>query len=258
MLTPEVTEVFDRLYRTDLVFEPGCWQLCGDAHCCSFSRHKAGFELFSAAAQELPLIPGEWAYLNERGVAAQFAPSELRAHEYALGDYTIRWNTVASRRPGCACDHDTRTLVCRLYPLLPVYRLDGQLIATEPLGMYEELETLEGLPRACQVDAVPFDQLNLFLDVARSLGNDRVWRFYLLAYRHTKRHVFDRLAASRTASTTAFRQFELAMLRRRLVDHDVLRHDLNGLLAAVAGDDLAGFAELAEELHAADDAYRPG
>ena len=56
-------------------------------------------------------------------------------------------------------------------------------------------------------------------EFARRYGRatpEAVRRFYLLAYQHAKRHVFDRLAARRDASVSAFRQFELALFRRRL------------------------------------------
>jgi hypothetical protein len=258
MLPDQATAFFDRLYRTDLVYEPGCWTRCGDAHCCSFSRHKARFEVFTNAAQELPLLPGEWAYLSEQGWSAQFSPFELRSHRYDLDGYTMRWHTVVSRRPGCACDHATRTTVCRLYPLLPTFDTAGRVTGTDALGMYEELELLDGRDRACKVDAVPFDQLNLFLDLARQLGDDRVGRFYLLAYHHAKRHVFDRLAASRNEAVSVFRQFELSMLRRRLFDHEQLRRELGALLDEVAAGDIAGFAAQADDLHDADLAHLPG
>ncbi len=255
MLDASAKAFFDRAYGTDLVFEADCWKLCGDAHCCSFSRHKARFELMSDAAQELPLLPGEWAYLREQGWDAQFGVHEVRRHQYEIDGYTIRWLTMASRRPGCACDHDTRTVVCRLYPLLPRLDAGGQLVGTETVGMYEELEVLEGLDPACKVDHAPFDQLGLFIDLANGIGADPVRRFYLLAYQHAKRHVFDRLAARRDASVSAFRQFELALFRRRLFDHEALRSELSELLREVSAGDVAAFVARADELHAADERH---
>jgi hypothetical protein len=209
----------------------------------------------SDAAQELPLLPGEWAYLREQGWDAQFGAHEVRRHQYEIDGYTIRWLTMASRRPGCACDHDTRTVVCRLYPLLPRLDEGGHLVGTETVGMYEELEVLEGLDPACKVDHAPFDQLGLFIDLANGIGADPVRRFYLLAYQHAKRHVFDRLAARRDASVSAFRQFELALFRRRLFDHEALRSELSELLREVSAGDVAAFVARADELHAADERH---
>jgi len=257
MLSPNVLAFFDQAYATELVFKPGCWSLCGDAHCCSFQRHKARFTLLRSQAQELPLLPGEWAYLCARGWHRQFEPYELRTHEYPLEGYTLRWLSLASRRPGCACDHATRTVICRLYPLLPTFSPAGQLTGTESVGMYEELETLEGLAPACKVDAVPFGQLNLFLQLSQALGEDPLRRLYLLAYQHAKRHVFSRLAATRQPGLSAFRQFELGVLRDRLFDHPTLRTELQQLLIAVSAGDPATFAARAAEVHAADLSFAP-
>lgn len=252
MLPADLTATFDRAYGTDLVFKPGCWSLCGDAHCCSFQRHKARFSLIRSNAQELPLLPGEWAYLCARGWHRQFEPYELRTHIYELEGYTLRWHSLASRRPGCACDHATRTVICRLYPLLPCYAPTGHVTGTEVVGMYEELESLEGLAPACKLDSLPFEQLNLFLGLARALGDDPLLRFYLLAYRHAKRHAFDRLRASRDPSASAFRQFELGVLRGRLFDHPRLKGELVNLLGEVTGGHADEFRARAAAIHAAD------
>lgn len=243
---------FDRAYATDLVFEPDCWKLCGDAHCCSFSRHKARFEIIQAPQQELPLLPGEWAYLVERGWNAQFGEHTATQHRYELDGYTIEWTSMVSQRPMCACDHGTRTVVCRLYPLLPTFASNGNITGTAPLGMYEELEILEGLPRACRIDTIPTDQHELFLDLAGDIAAEPVWRFALIAYTAAKRHVFDRLAARRDPAVSAFKQFEMALFRKRLFDHDALRAELQQALIDVSNGDIADLAVRAEQLHAAD------
>jgi len=258
MLDTAARAFFDRAYRTDLVFEPDCWKLCGDAHCCSFSRHKARFEIINAPRQELPLLPGEWAYLCEQGWNAQFGDHEIRPHQYELDGYTIEWTSMVSNRPMCACDHATRTVVCRLYPLLPTFATDGTLTGSTRVGMYEELEVLEGMEPACRIETIPADQQLLFDDLASAIGDDPVWRFALIAYNLTKRHVFDRLAERRDPSVTAFRQFEMGMFRRRLFDHDALRADLQAALAEIAGDDLGAFTARAAHLHEADRHHLPG
>ena len=58
----------ERIYSTDLTFVPNCWKLCGDAHCCSFSRYKAKFRMIAKTPfQELPLLPGEYEFLAAKG-----------------------------------------------------------------------------------------------------------------------------------------------------------------------------------------------
>ncbi|HYH41827.1 MAG TPA: hypothetical protein VD867_07575 [Burkholderiales bacterium] len=229
--TADRTELFERLYATDLVYQPDCWKLCGDAHCCSFKRYKSRFRIVGRSdSQDLPLLPGEFDFLEARGWTGQFQDFIRHAQPYDFGPGTAVLDTVSSRRPGCRCDHDTRTVICRLYPLLPVFDVDGHLVGTEAMGVFEELEHLEGLAPACQISALPFAQMGLFLRICELLASDPVVLFHLEAYRRTKRHVFDRLAqAKATTGKSAFALYEGAFLRQRLFDHDALKADLAGL-----------------------------
>ncbi len=252
MLDDATRALFDKAYTTDLVFESGCWTKCGDAHCCSFARHKEKFRMFAREpGQELPLLPGEWAYLREKGWDKQFGQHQVRTHSYSLEGYELGWTSMISQRPHCACDHGTRTVVCRLYPLLPVLDPSGRLLTTEPMGMYEELERLDRMAPACQVTSLGFDQLNVFLDLVNTLASHPVLRFYLMAYHHAKRHVFDRLAAAPGAAS-AFQKFETAMLRRRLMDHPGLAQGLVAMLEEISAQPGTDFKEQARRLHEAD------
>jgi hypothetical protein len=84
------------------------------------------------------------------------------------------------------------------------------------------------------------------------LGDDPLLRFYLLAYRHAKRHAFDRLRAARDPAVSAFRQFELSLLRGRLFDHPRLKGELVSLLGEVTGGSADAFRARAASIHVAD------
>jgi hypothetical protein len=241
----ELDALYERLYAIDLVYQQDCFKLCGDAHCCSFARHKRRFGMLAKRPfQELPLLPGEFAFLAARGWLAQFAEHERKASVYAIdARRALLVDAVISMRPGgCACDHDTRPVVCRLYPLLPAIDEAGRLASIEPFGVYEELERLEGLAPACQIHALPLDQLQLLLEVTRLLALSPLVAFHLAAYRVAKRHVFDRLRAARKPGESAFGQFEWSMLRKRLFDHDALRAELAALADRYAAHWGAAFA----------------
>lgn len=226
--------LYDRVYDTDLVYVKDCWKLCGDAHCCSFQRYKSRYRLIAKTAfQELPLLPGEHGYLQARGWLSQFEPFEHRVQVFEVGDRQLRYEAIISRRLGCACDHATRPTICRLYPLLPRFDVEGQLIGVEPTGIYEEMERIGGLPRACQVDAVPFDQMPAFLSLVGALAASPLLRCHLELYRLTKAHVAARLA-QRVAQTgkDVFQSFENALLRQSLVDDSSLHAELLACLDA--------------------------
>ncbi|MDB6116791.1 MAG: hypothetical protein JWO08_572 [Verrucomicrobiaceae bacterium] len=234
-LPEEARAAFATIYATDLVFEPDCWKLCGDAHCCSFTRHKAKFRLMAKdQSQELPLLPGEWEFLCENGWDKQFGEHEFRADVHEVAGRKLRIESVVSKRPMCVCDHGTRTTVCRLYPLVPQYEINGHLAGTEPLGIYEELERLDGLDPACKITGLGYPQLNLFLVLTNTLASHPVLLFYLMAYRITKRHAAEAVMAKKTAAPeqSAFRHFETAYLRRQLINQEALDKELAELLTA--------------------------
>jgi hypothetical protein len=222
----------DELYSSNLLYVPDCWKLCGDAHCCGFSRYKKRFKILTSQPfQSLPMLPGEYDYLQARGWTSQFGEHERRVTEYAIDERVIRAEELVSWRSGCCCTHETRTVVCRLYPLLPVLDFDGNVTGIDDrFGSFEELEHIDAMPSACKVDALPFSQTDIFLRMSRLIGSVPEWNFHLRAYQITRRHVFSRVRDSKAKSTkTAFELFELMYFMRRLFDHDALKAELRAL-----------------------------
>jgi hypothetical protein len=231
MLDPVIVQSFDKIYATDLVYVSNCWKLCGDAHCCSFARYKAKFKLIARTPfQELPLLPGEYAYLQAKGWLAQFGDHDHKVIEYALDTCTLKIESIISRRPHCACDHATRPIVCRLYPLLPVFTIHGTLSGVETYGIYEELEQIEGLAPACQLTTMPFDELSKFLTITSEIAKNPHHLYYLEAYRLTKAHVRAQLLyAKSTQQDNVFFLFEKMLIRKQVVNHVTLKSTLQTL-----------------------------
>lgn len=219
---------FHSIYAQDLVYVPGCWQLCGNANCCSFSRQKDRFRLMgSNRAQELPLLPGEFAYLSENDLLGQFGDYQYRVAEYRFGARVLKIENLISRNPGCACAHATRTTVCRLYPFLPVFDLDRTVVGVERLGIYEVLEELAGAARICQVDTIPEGERGKFATIATAIGADPVAAFYVDAYRIAQGHARRRLKELKgERAADIYSVFEMAVLRQRLIDHAALAAEL--------------------------------
>lgn len=187
--------------------------------------------------QELPLLPGEYEFLRTRGWLSQFEPYELKVVEYDTGRHVFRAESIISKRPGCACDHATRTTICRLYPLLPVYALaTGAVIANEALTIFEEIERLDNMPPACQLTALPFSQMDKFFNLAQLISTDAEHLLYLEAYRRTKQHVTGQLARAQQKSPakSVLALFEIASLRGKLIDQAALNEDLNEVVEALA------------------------
>lgn len=231
MSLPSAAGGFERIYATDLVYVPECWKLCGDAHCCSFSRYKSRFKMLGKTPfQELPLLPGEYEFLKSKDWLKQFGDHDHKIVEFEIDGYILKSESVVSRRPNCACDHDVRPTICRLYPLLPVFDIAGQFVGTEPMGIYEEIERIAGMDTACQLNSLPFNQVNDFLAITNELGKNLEHLFYLEAYRITKAHVSEQLAHRfESQDKDIFAIFEAGFIRRNLIDTNLLRATLSEL-----------------------------
>ena len=234
LLTGELAAVYEAVYATDLVYVKDCWTLCGDAHCCSFQRYKSRYRIMAREPfQELPLLPGEWAWLVHKGWDKQFQPCEFRRIDLMIDGRPIAVESIISRRAGCACEHATRPTICRLYPLLPHFDIEGALIGVERTGIYEEMESIGNLPSACRLEHVPFDQLTPFLSLCAALGRSPYLRWHLEAYRLTKAHAAQRLSERvRATGKDVFSAFEGAYLRAALLDKAALQDQLTTLMQA--------------------------
>jgi hypothetical protein len=227
---------FELVYGTDLVFRPECWKLCGDAHCCTFGRHKARFALIGrGAAQELPLLPGELDFLVATGRLGRFARHQVRRAEYRFGPHRLGIDSLVIAEAACGCDHDARTTVCRLYPVQPVFDEAGHLAGIERLGIYDQLESLDGGETICRIDSVPLSQMPALLAITSAIAADPVALFHVMAYDLAHKHVSARVAARKAARpASAFRIFETMFLRQELFDRDELDSALTDLAARFA------------------------
>jgi hypothetical protein len=222
---------FEEIYATDLVYVPDCWQLCGDAHCCSFKRYKSSFKMIARTPfQELPLLPGEFEFLAEKGWLEQFGDYDHKIVEFEIDGHTLKAESILSRKPDCACDHATRPTICRLYPLLPTFNISGHLVGTESMGIYEEMEQIAGMDAACKLTSLPFGQLDKFLSITNQLSKNPIHLYYLEAYRITKQHVSERLKEKHSATQRdVFSVFESGFIRGTLIDTQQLANELNEL-----------------------------
>lgn len=225
-------DIFDGIYGINLVFKPDCYKLCGDAHCCNFSRYKSEFSFLSRNHfQELPLLPGEYEYLDAKGYLKQFGDFEHRNIDFEIPSGTIRYEAIVSTREGCACDHATRTAICRLYPLLPQFGVDCSILGVETIGVYESMERIAGLEPACKLKSLPFDQLNEFLKLTGFIGSSPQMVFYIEAYRKAKAMAHNAIEKSykEFPDESIFRLLESKLLRNKLFEIDTLRSDLEDM-----------------------------
>jgi hypothetical protein len=195
--------------------------------------------------QELPLLPGEWEYLEHRGYLARFGEIQRRVVEYPLSAGVMKIEFMVGRSKPCACEHGTRTTTCRLYPLLPIFDVSGACVGVDTnFGIFEEVEELDGLQRACEIRSMPLRETGKFLAIAAEIGRNPLAVFHVSAYRLVKLHArkqLERSAAGAPQPGGALRLLESSFLLRRLLDQNVLRPQIEELAAKFRAHHGPGF-----------------
>lgn len=182
--------------------------------------------------QELPLLPGEYEFMAERDLLNQFGDFQHKILNFEIEGYDLKVESILVHTDVCPCSHDLRPTICRLYPALPVFDIDGRLIATETMGIYEEMERIAGLAPACRVDTLSMKELNKFLAITEQISRCPHFLYYLEAYRMTKQHASRQLQnAVEQGSANVFVAFEMGFLKNNLLDPAFLRDELSCLAA---------------------------
>jgi hypothetical protein len=241
MLDPLAQTTFETIHSTDLIYSPNCWKLCGDAHCCNLSAYKSQMKLIGSDIV-LMLLPGELEYIEHNGGLAHFGAFRRRFFDYPLSHGTMRVNLLHAPVGRCPCNHELRPTICRLYPLLPVFEVDGRLAGIDArFTIFEEIEHAEGISRGCKITSVPFTELDKFMSLAGAIGRNPLAVFYIMAYRLVKQHAIEQFqrarnaAGAKSAPASPWVHFENLFARRKLLDQSVLRPQLEDLAAQFHG-----------------------
>src|SRR5262245_54489706 len=175
--TPSYPKVYDFIYGTDLVYKPQCWKLC-NAHCCNFSRYKSGP---AKHIHEIPLLPGEWQYMSNKGYLSQYKDPEHTVFKVGLNVGVLSYEAIKIPTIGCPGEHWRRPTVCRLYPLAPRFDLERGFVGVDStFSLMEIAEEFLGVPRSCQVDQVPFDELEKFIAISKAIETEPVIMFQFM------------------------------------------------------------------------------
>ena len=173
--------------------------------------------------------------MRARGFERDFGEFEHRVIDFELTRGVMKLEFLVSRGKTCACQHATRTTVCRLYPLMPVFTDDCRLTAFDTLfGMFEHIERLDVLPRACQVENIPFGEMNKLLTICIAIAANPTQVFYFMAFELAKAHAAEKIVLARRRvpagrQVSSFRIFQGLYALKQLLDADVVRRQLDAL-----------------------------
>ncbi len=143
-----------QIYQTQFVFEDECWQTCGGGFCCSNNSPDFQFQLLLTGGANLLYLNREYEFAHQHGVAADNLPdtdpSSLLSLDYgsgrALGAVKVNCRLLG------ACDGCIdKPLLCRLYPFIPVFSIDGVIETLHPGSIFELTSQTMGWTSPCSV-----------------------------------------------------------------------------------------------------------
>jgi hypothetical protein len=226
---------FDAIFASDLVYQPDCWKLCGDAHCCHYDRYKRFGPVEARGVTKIPLLPGEYAYMQKRGLLAQYAEHHLERTvlQGRNGEFPFEL-LVVPVHGNCPCTHAIRPTFCRLYPMLPVFDVDGHVTEMDPVfGVFEEVEKLMGAPSACKVTGVPEPQRVILDRICAAIGSSPHLVFALSSYRTMKRLFRERMeSVMKARNIPAYAALPILAKDGEYIERPVLIAELEVLLDA--------------------------
>ena len=112
--------------------------------------------------------------------------------------------------------------------------LPGDVVSPDQLdgvlSIFDEMESIAGLERACQVSMTTFSEINKLLAICEAIASDPLCLFYIMVYRETKAHVVENLREQGGSSNEdVFDLFQLLFFSDELIDKPKLVDQLNRL-----------------------------
>jgi hypothetical protein len=120
--------------------------------------------------------------------------------------------------------------VCRLYPLAPRYDLDRGFVGVDStFSLMELAEEFLGVPRSCQVDQVPFHELEKFIAISKAIETEPVMMFHFMVHdlvktlfraglKENRDQMFEEDFEETAQLSNSFELIQLAFLRGVAVD----------------------------------------
>jgi Fe-S-cluster containining protein len=241
-------ETYDKIYAIDLIYSKDCWKLCGDGHCCHFSRYRGKTDTDGSITQTIPLLSGEYAYMQKRGYLGQYNLLEHKTETITIGECSWSMEFLAVRvKAGCPCKHDIRPTACRLYPLWPLFTPEEGLIGivtkTTP---FEVVEELGNLSRACAVQGTTFAEFGKFFEICNAIrGNPRVLFSAMIIQISVKLFEGTLRSTMESKKMDVFQAISYAAGQGQVIDTDTLSR---GLVSRICGSVLAQVSRQADDI----------
>lgn len=145
------------IHSRPLIAVPDCWKLCGGGFCCSNNHPDFQFRLMpkGGAGTVVIYIEDEYAWMKANGhvICGEENGAEITPMVFDFGGpKPLMLRTARCGYLGMCNGVITKPLLCRTYPFLPVFGVDGALEDVLPASIIDATFMLKGGKQLCPLD----------------------------------------------------------------------------------------------------------
>jgi len=145
---------WEKLHQQPFLYEDGCWTTCGGGFCCSNDHPDFSFNFIPMRGTTIIYMEDEYRYLKSVGNVPELRGSGEAPKEITLplgGGKELKVLHTTCRLLGRCDGVFQKPLLCRLYPVLPVFAADGGLEEVIPGSIFDLTFDLIDSPTPCTV-----------------------------------------------------------------------------------------------------------
>lgn len=233
---------WQRLHQEQFLYEEGCWNSC-EGFCCSNNHPDFAFQLLPIQGTTIIYLEEEYRWLAQHGrvPGPEAGPANVLSFDFGGPEPLAVVHTTCRLLGQCHGVID-KPLLCKLYPMLPVIGIDGELEDVCAASIFELTMEVLGLPTPCTVaQRRPFYLRHWRLQKERLAA---LRHPYLVLYLRAAKHLAD-IYADRLRASTALRglagkelwqRWEWEYLSGRLIDPLLLARHVKRTYDALAAE----------------------
>jgi hypothetical protein len=219
-----------RIHSQSFVFEDRCWTTCNGGFCCSNDHPDFEFQLIPTHGTTIIYLEDEYDWLSHHGTVPDFQAAGSTGSVLSFdfgGPRPLSVIQMPCRLLGMCQGVIDKPLLCKVYPMLPILSIDGDLEDIYPASIFELTLSIIGAQTPCTVVAKRKHYFDLWKNATDRL--DALRHPYVILYLQAAKHFTD-IYRTRFESNTRLRgltgkafwkRWELTYLGGQLFDGDL-------------------------------------
>lgn len=157
ILTEQEKLYWEKIFNTEFIFEKGCYSTCS-SHCCKWDTPDLPLTIIPKGGT-LFYLPKEYAYISKYGKITEIPPYKMKTKLFdkELFIYYKHCNDDAN----CNIKF-SRSLYCKLYPFIPVFDIEGNLLDLKFISIYDVTYDFIGQKSPCYVKDLKAKYIDLW------------------------------------------------------------------------------------------------